>query len=194
VELTLSRPAPTGDRELLLRAQSGEAAAFGELVQVYMRRAYYGALGLVGNPEDARDLSQEAFARAYRARDRIDPELPFYTWYYQILRRLCFNFIRDRKSRREKLSQESHWIAENAGWRAKQDNPQSRVVRNEIRERVRAAIERLPDREREVLVLKEFEGLRYREIAQLLGIPLGTVMSRLYTARKHLAAVIEGEA
>ena len=93
----------TNDRELILRARSGERAAFGELVQRYMRRAYYAALGLVGSHEDALDLSQEAFARAYRARERIDPDRQFYTWLYQILRRLCFNHVRDRRVRRERL-------------------------------------------------------------------------------------------
>jgi len=191
VELTLSQPAPAGDRELVLRAQAGEAAAFGELVQVYMRRAYFAALGLVGSHEDALDLSQEAFARAYRARNRIDAELPFYTWYYQILRRLCFNHIRNLRTRREKLRQASEWLAEEAGSRAPGQNPEKAVERAETRRRVQRAIEKLGDREREVLVLKEFEGLKYREIAELLGIPIGTVMSRLYTARRRLADLLE---
>jgi len=157
-----------------------------------MQRAYYSALGLVGSPEDALDLSQEAFVRAYRARDRIDPELSFYTWLYQILRRLCFNFIRDRKLHRSKLEQASSWLVEQAERRSA-DDPQLSVERDRLRTRVRAAIDALPDRDREVLVLREFEGLRYREIGDLLDIPLGTVMSRLYAARKRLAAALEEE-
>lgn len=191
MELVLVQDTAASERDLILRAQAGETEAFGELVRRYMRRAYYGALGLVGNHEDALDLSQEAFARAYRARARIDPELPFYTWLYQILRRLCFNFVRDRRSRRDKLHQASSWLADEAGTRVGETDPQRAVETTELRERVRAAIEQLPDREREVLVLKEFEGLRYREIAELLGIPDGTVMSRLYTARKRLAVAME---
>jgi len=179
------------DRDLILRAQSGETAAFGELVQRYMRRAYYSALGLVGSHDDALDLSQEAFARAYRARKRIDPDLPFYAWLYQIIRRLCFNHTRDRRSYREKIERASDWLVEQAGRRANYADPHRIMVREEERLRVVKGIEQLPDREREVLVLKEFEGLRYREIARLLGIPIGTVMSRLYTARKRLAGVIE---
>lgn len=180
-----------GERELILRAQAGETAAFGELVQRYMRRAYFAALGLVGSPDDALDLSQEAFARAFRARHRIDPDRPYYTWQYQILRRLCFNFLRDKRSRRDKLRREAGWLADEAGERASFADPAKNLEREEIRRKVRSAIEELPEREREVLVLKEFEGLKYREIAELLGIPIGTVMSRLYTARKHLVAVIE---
>ena len=73
------------DRALVLRAQGGERAAFGELVTRYMQRAYYTALGLVGTHDDALDLSQEAFARAFRARGTIDPERPFFPWLYQII-------------------------------------------------------------------------------------------------------------
>jgi RNA polymerase sigma-70 factor (ECF subfamily) len=187
----LQSDGPVEDRDLIVRAQSGETAAFGELVERYMRRAYYSALGLVGSHDDALDLSQEAFARAYRARHRINPDLPFYAWLYQIIRRLCFNHTRDRRSHREKIERASNWLVEQADRRSTYTDPHRAMVREEERRRVTAAIDLLPDREREVLVLKEFEGLRYREIAHLLGIPIGTVMSRLYTARKRLAGVIE---
>jgi RNA polymerase sigma-70 factor (ECF subfamily) len=191
LELALAEEIPASERELILRAQAGETAAFGELVGRYMRRAYYAALGLVGSPEDALDLSQEAFARAYRARQRIDPDLTFYTWFYQILRRLCFNFNRDRKLHSQKLRNAAGWLSDQASWRSREADPEHSVEREEDRRRVRAAIETLPEREREVLVLREFEGLRYREIARLLNIPIGTVMSRLYSARRHLVAALE---
>ena len=178
------------DADLIRRAQEGDRAAFGSLVERYMKRAYYSALGLVGSPEDARDLSQDAFARAYRARQTIDPDRPFFAWLYQIVRRLCFNFNRDRRSRREKLRDASLWLAEEAEARAPAPGPSRVLETSELCRTVRQAIEELPEREREVLVLKEFEGLRYREIAELVGIPIGTVMSRLYTARKHLAAAL----
>jgi RNA polymerase sigma-70 factor (ECF subfamily) len=191
LEITLDQPAPVTDRDLVVRAQAGEAEAFGLLVRTYMRRAYYGALGLVGNPEDALDLSQEAFVRAFRARKRIDPDLPFYTWFYQILRRLCFNHVRNRRTRRRRLREGADWLADQAGRRAPAGNPLEVMERHETRRRVQQAITGLKDHEREILVLKEFEGLKYREIAELLGIPIGTVMSRLYTARRHLADRLE---
>jgi RNA polymerase sigma-70 factor (ECF subfamily) len=184
-------PAEVSERDLVLRTRDGEAAAFGELVRRYMQRAYYSALGLVGSPEDARDLSQEAFVRAYRARTRLDPEFPFYAWLYQILRRLCFNFTRDRKLHREKLHDAASWLEQETSDRIGETNPQKNLERSETIAQVQASIETLADREREVLVLKEFEGLRYREIAELLDIPIGTVMSRLYTARRHLATAIK---
>jgi RNA polymerase sigma-70 factor (ECF subfamily) len=179
------------ERDLILRTKAGEAEAFGVLVQRYMRRAYFAALGLVGSHEDALDLSQDAFIRAYRARERLDPELPFYTWLYQILRRLCFNFVRDRSLHRKKLESASRWLADQAGARGGDADPLRRAELAEMRRAVRSAIETLPDRDREVLVLKEFEGLRYREIAELLDVPIGTVMSRLYAARRRLAAALE---
>ncbi len=178
------------DRMLVLRAQRGERAAFGELVTRYMQRAYYTALGLVGNHDDALDLSQEAFARAFRARARIDPERPFFPWLYQIIRRLCFNHTRDQRSRRLKLEKAGSWLTDTTMGR-RPPSPDQAVMRAELREQVGAAIERLPERERETLVLREFEELRYREIAELLGIPIGTVMSRLYRARRSLAREIE---
>lgn len=175
------------DRALVLRAQSGDRQAFGELVSRYMRRAYYVALGLVGSHEDALDLSQEAFVRAYRARASIDPDRPFYAWLYQIVRRVCFNHLRDGRTRRRKLEEAGPWLVDVAGATAASTDPARFTERAELRARLEAAIEMLPEREREVLVLREFEGLKYREIADLLGIPIGTVMSRLYTARRNLA-------
>ncbi len=180
------------DGALVQKAQAGDRAAFGELVRRYMQRAYYVALGLVGSHEDALDLSQEAFARAFRARAGIDPERPFFAWLYQILRRLCFNFLRDRSTRRQRLAGATPWLVEQARERREND-PAREMERSELRERLTEAIDRLSAKEREVLVLREFEGLKYREIAELIEIPIGTVMSRLYSARRSLAAEL-GEA
>jgi RNA polymerase sigma-70 factor (ECF subfamily) len=178
------------DAWLVRRAQAGDAEAFGRLVERYMRRAYYVAFSLVGTREDALDLSQEAFARAFRARRTLDPERPFYAWLYRILRRLCFNFLRDRRSRTRTLQMAGSWLADEAATRVVSD-PAREFEREEARRRVAAAIERLPAREREVLALKEFEGLSYKDIAALVGIPIGTVMSRLYSARQRLADALE---
>lgn len=174
------------DRTLVMRAQNGEQAAFGELVAKYMQRAYYAALGLVGSHDDALDLSQEAFARAFRARGSIDPERPFFPWLYQIIRRLCFNHTRDTSSHRKKLERVGSWLADTTMGTGP-DRPDRALERSELRDQVAAAIDRLQPREREVLVLREFEGLRYREIAEAVDIPIGTVMSRLYAARRALA-------
>lgn len=193
MEMVLAQRTAVSERDLILRAQAGESEAFGELVVKYMKRAYFAALGLVGSHEDALELSQEAFARAYRARQRIDPDLPFYTWLYQILRRLCFNHIRDSRARWSKRGLAGEWLATQASKRAAEVDPARAAERAELKRRVQRAVERLTEKEREVVVLKEYEGLRYREIADLLGIPIGTVMSRLYSARRHLADLMEEE-
>jgi RNA polymerase sigma-70 factor (ECF subfamily) len=181
------------DRPLVLRVRSGDRDAFGELVLKYMRRAYFAALGIVGSHDDAMDLSQDAFARAFRARKRLDPDRPFYPWLYQILRRLCFNHLRNQKTRRARLEEAAGWLADRARSEAASTAPDRTVERAELRARLEAAIATLRPHEREVIVMREFEGLTYREIADLLGIPIGTVMSRLYAARKRLAATL-GEA
>lgn len=177
---------------LVRRAQDGDTDAFGELVAIYMQRCYYAALGMVGSPQDAEDLSQEAFVRAFRARARLDPDRPFYPWLYQILRRLCYNFTRDTSSRRKKLERAGGWLVAEATVRAASDDPERVRATEALRERLERAIGELPMAQREVFVLKEFEGLKYREIADLLGVPIGTVMSRLYAARQRLAARLEG--
>lgn len=178
------------DAALSRRARAGDSEAFGVLIDRYMRRAYVHALGIVGSREDARDLSQEAFVRAYRARHTLDPDRAFYAWLYQILRRLCFNFLRDTKTRaRLRDAHAADWVvavAQRPDW-----DPAREAERAEERQRVSMAITRLPRREREVLVLREFQELTYREIAELLDIPIGTVMSRLYAARKRLAESLE---
>lgn len=179
------------DAALVRLVQGGDREAFGQLVERYMRRAYYSALALVGSRDDALDLSQEAFVRAFRARRKIDPDRPFYAWLYQILRRLCFNFKRDRATRSRALASGAWLIAEEAASRGTSD-PAVVLERARLGERLTAAIDHLPDREREVFVLKEFEGLKYREIAELVCVPLGTVMSRLYAARRRLADALEG--
>jgi RNA polymerase sigma-70 factor (ECF subfamily) len=178
------------DEALSRRVRAGDTEAFGLLVERHMRRAYAHALGIVGSREDARDLSQEAFVRAYGARHTLDPGRPFYAWLYQILRRLCFNFLRDASVRRRLLHQRApDWLIVTE--RVQTDDPAVQVEREDARRRVSEAIAQLPPREREVLVLKEFEALKYREIADLLGVPIGTVMSRLYAARRRLADALE---
>jgi RNA polymerase sigma-70 factor (ECF subfamily) len=183
---------PSAEAILVRRARAGETAAFGELVSIYMQRCYYVALGLVGSPQDAEDLSQEAFARAFRARARLDPDRPFYPWLYQILRRLCFNFTRDTSARRRKLDYAGGWLVAEGRSRAAADDPEQVRATVALRERLEREIAKLSPTQREVFVLKEFQGLKYREIAELLDVPIGTVMSRLYAARQKLAERLEG--
>lgn len=179
------------DEELIRRAQAGDTEAFGLVVTRYMRQAYFSALGLVGSREDALDLSQEAFARAFNARRTIDPTRPFYAWYYTILRRLCFNWLRDRRARQAHLEESGHWLEALSA--STMEAPDRETERAEAHRRIARALATLPDMEREALVLKEFEGLKYRDIAARMGTPIGTVMSRLYSARARLARALEDQ-
>lgn len=188
-----ARYADASEALLMERASRGDSSAFGELVRRNMRRAYRAALGLVGSPDDALDLSQDAFVRALKHAGKLDPERPFYPWYYAILRRLCFNFLRDRKNRQRLLDETGTWLAEDLAGGGSEESPEGRLRREEARQVVARALSGLPEAQREVLVLREFEGLKYREIAELLEIPEGTVMSRLYTARRALADALEEE-
>lgn len=191
METVLDTAKDSDEAALVARAKTGDAAAFAALVERHMRRAYATALGLVGSHEDALDLSQEAFARAFRARATLDPGRPFYAWLYAVLRRLCFNHLRDRGTRRRRIDEERDWLVADAAAQAEEESPERRAAAAELRGRVAAAIEALPDTEREAIVLKEFEGLKYREIAELLDVPVGTVMSRLFSARRRLARALE---
>lgn len=191
--MALETTQPSDETLLVDRARRGDAAAFGTLVERHMRRAYHVALGLVGSPDDALDLSQDAFVRAFRARRTLQAGRPFYPWYYQILRRLCFNFLRDRGRRRGKLERASPWLVDDAARRAAARRPDRAAELAALRRRLERAIDGLPEHEREVFVLREFENLKYREIADLAGIPIGTVMSRLYSARRRLAAALDEE-
>ena len=126
--------ATSSEGALVRDARAGDAEAFGALVERHMRRAYYVALGLVGSHDDALDLSQEAFLRAFRARRSLDPERPFYPWLHQILRRLCFNFARNRQSRRRKLEEASTWLELQTSGRADELGPAVAIERAQLLE------------------------------------------------------------
>ena len=157
-------------RETLLAWKAGSAEAFERIVKLTMRRAYATAVGLLGNAEDASDISQEAFMAAYRARGRFDPAKPFYPWFYRILRNRCLNFIEKRR-RRAEISMDV--IAERPG---DAPSPEARLLRKERSERIWRALFSLSPDHREIIVLRSFQELSYREIAETLGISEGTVM------------------
>ena len=176
------------ERDVIIKCQNGDNQAFGYLVKKYMHRAYYIALGFIGSHDSAHDLSQEAFVRAYRAIKRFDPDKRFFTWYYQILRNLCFNFNRDKTRHARPFSE----IEENEIKRIPDSIDTDTVVeRNETQKLVWDAINELKPKDREIIVLKDFQDLSYKEIAEMLNVPIGTVMSRLYYARAALKAKLE---
>jgi RNA polymerase sigma-70 factor (ECF subfamily) len=176
------------EKELVERWLKGDKNAFGALVRRFMSDAYLIALGFAGNSEDARDLSQEAFIKAYAAREQFERGRPFYPWFYRILRNRCLNFIQRESKKHESL------FYDNDPDRERFASPSPSTLESlEREERVRlvhAAIERLSFDHREVIVLKNLKGYTYEQIASTLDIPIGTVMSRLYYARKMLKEIL----
>lgn len=175
-----------------MKCRNGDREAFGPIVEAYRRRAYFTALALVGNREEAFDISQEAFVRAFRALSRFDTSREFAPWFFRILRNLCASAHAKRKRRREdsleKLREEGRDFA--AGDRF---SPELLAERSEAEERIWRGLAEMDEKHREVVVLKDLQGYGYREIAEILDIPIGTVMSRLYHARRKLKETLLGE-
>ena len=182
--------------------------AFEAIVRRHMKDAYFIALGLVGNKEDALELSQEAFYRAFKNYDRLNAKDKFFPWFYQILRNLCFSHLRRRKVRRNhELRIADCGLAIGDA----EDNPQSEICnpksdegedpfdpeaiaeRNESKDRIWRAISRLDEKHREVIILRHFRNLSYDEMAKLLFCNRGTVTSRLYYARQRLKEILNDE-
>jgi RNA polymerase sigma-70 factor (ECF subfamily) len=169
------------------RCQAGDKEAFGHLVRRYAGAASGSAGLLLGCPDEALDASQEAFVRAWRNIRRFDAGLPFYPWYARILRNVCLSRLR-RRARRRTVELDDGWAAAPAA-----SDPVLEAERNERRDRIVRAVQRLPFHHRDVILMNHFQGLAYKVIAEVLNIPIGTVMSRLHNARKALRDQLAGE-
>ena len=154
--------------------KAGDNSAFRHLVQCYQAEAIAHAVGLLGNREDARDAVQEAYLNAFQALDRFDTSRRFYPWFYTILRNCCFKLAARR----------GRWQADTAD-DLEVLSPAPSVSVEETMSLERALFD-LADHEREIVTLKHLDGLSYEELAERLEVPVGTIMSRLYHARKKL--------
>jgi len=177
------------EREVVIDWKKGNKKAYEKLVRHYMQDVFLVAYGMVGNREDARDLSQEAFVKAYQARERFDEDRPFYPWLYRILKNHCLNFIKRGMRYTTSLYYEDNPDREK--FASPGATPVEEMERSERHRLLRAAMDMLSDDHREIIVLKNFRDHSYQEIADILDIPIGTVMSRLYYARKALKDIIE---
>ncbi len=170
---------------LLVRCQQGDRASFDPIVLRYMRQATAFALGWTGSQQDALDLSQEAFARAYRSIRSFDASRPFFPWYHRILKNLCLNHMASAARRHEVP------LVDREGIEQVGPTPEQHAEREELRRQVWQSLRRLDHSHREILILREFQELTYAEISALLEIPRGTVMSRLHEARQKLRRQLE---
>ncbi|MFQ5766886.1 MAG: RNA polymerase sigma factor [Acidobacteriota bacterium] len=178
-------PSLRSDEELIEAWKSGKSAAFDELVERHMKRIYNLGYRLTGTHDDADDLAQETFIRAYRGLSRFRGESRFSTW----LTRITLNLSRNPRRRHLSLSQQVEEPVESA------PGALDRVVTREKRQRVRQAVAGLPLKQRQTLLLRLFEGLRYREIAAVLGTTTGTAKANFFHAVKGVARQLaEGDA
>jgi RNA polymerase sigma-70 factor (ECF subfamily) len=178
------------DAQLMVAVQQGNPMAFRVLVERYKKKAYYAALKLVGDPDEAYDVSQEAFIRIYNARSRYDPAHPFYAWFYTILRNLARNHLQKRSIRLAYVIRTKRIHKRSLEF---YDSPECIAEADETKKAVWSAIGKLSFDHREIIILRHFEDMSYEEIARLLGIAVGSVMSRLYYARSKLRDLLGEE-
>jgi RNA polymerase sigma-70 factor (ECF subfamily) len=174
---------PGDDAALVRAAQVGDQAAFTGIVRRYQRAIYRLAYGLTRNAADADDLAQETFVRAYRALERFRVGEPLYPWLSRITMNLTFSLFRHRRRRPETALEP---LVEAGQQWGVNDDPLDRTADREQREQLQAAFAGLSEEHQSVLALRAIEGLSYEEIAGTLGVPIGTVMSRLSRARGEL--------
>ncbi len=174
------------DRTLVMKIRTGDKKALGQLVERHKKLAYQLALGLVGNRDGAYDISQEAFLRVYRSADKFDDSQPFLPWFYTIVTNLSRTWLKRRSNRENKMVD----VDDTSYLMVAEGTPESALVRKETINQLRKALQKLSFDDREIITLQHFRGMSYDEISDLLDIPKGTVMSRLYYARKKLAELM----
>lgn len=175
------------EQELASLARRGDQDAFAQLVRDNERRVYTLALRLCGNPEDAMDLAQETFLRAWSALPNFRGSSSFSTWLYRLTYNACVDFLRKNSLRREvslPLTEEAPDVPDHTG------DPHQALERKERRQALERGLAQLPEHYRSVLVLRELSGLSYREIGDVLKLDLGTVRSRLARARGELRKIL----
>jgi RNA polymerase sigma-70 factor (ECF subfamily) len=183
------------DAELVDRARAGDRDAARQLAERYQRRILGVVVGMVRNPEDARDVVQETFVRAFRNLRGFKGDSSFYTWLYRIAVNLAIDLQRREAKRATVVFDENQPTGDQEtgafGDRDAGEDPFDAVRNRELGRKIFDAIDGLTPDHRAVILLREIEGLSYEEISEVLGCSLGTVMSRLHYARKKLQAKLK---
>jgi RNA polymerase sigma-70 factor (ECF subfamily) len=186
---------PAEEIRLIAGAKHGDHASFEELVDRYMGKAMTVARAYVNNRDDALELAQEAFYRVYRSLDGFREGEPFAPWFFRILRNACLSFLeKHRKRRHLSIDAPIGGDPDNSPMAVADPDsvrPEARVEQSEEQHQLRQALDSLPLMHKEILVLRHFEDLDYASIAQVLDIPIGTVMSRLFHARRKLKDALD---
>ena len=189
---TKQEHAALSDEKLVRLAQRGDMRAFEELVARHRDKIYARAFSMVRNEDDAVDLSQEAWVKAWQRLKQFQGESSFVTWMTRIVINLCLDHLRKMKRHRaesiELMEEESGGVERQMP--VVQINPTEGLERGEIRQRIDKALGQLSYEHRTVLILHEFEQLEYKEIAKRMQCSIGTVMSRLFYARRRMANLL----
>ena len=171
------------------RVRAGDTDAFEALVTAYQKQIYNLTLRYVSSPEDAADLTQESFLRAFRSLESFRGDSRFSVWMYRLTTNVCIDFLRSRgRGTASSLTVEND--DEELELPDQRFDPQKELERRELRRAVQAGLESLSEDAREIVILRELEGLSYAEIGDRLGLEAGTVKSRLFRARKALCGYL----
>ena len=177
---------------LVQRIQNGDADAFAVLMEEYQKKVYLLALRTVGNQQDAEDMTQEAFLRAYRSIHSFRGDSKLSVWLYRLTTNLCIDLLRSR-GRKPTVSltvEDNDEDTQELDVTDERYDPEEIFQRRELQRAVQRGLASLPEDYRVILVLRELEGLSYAEIGEVLGLEEGTVKSRLFRARKKLCAFL----
>ena len=185
-------PGEEADQQLVERVQKGDKRAFEVLVLKYRHRIYSLVSRFVRDPDEVQDVVQEAFIKAYRALPAFRGDSAFYTWLYRIAINTAKNYLvsRSRRPPGVDIEVEDAEYLEGAGSLRDNADPESLLATEQLRAAVDGAIRRLPEDLRTALSLREYEGLSYEEIAEVMRCPVGTVRSRIFRAREAVDAEI----
>ena len=194
-EATLAQP-DVSELDLVKRCQAGETEAFDELVTRYRTRIFGMIYNMVHNEQDAWDLAQDSFVKAWKSIRRFRGKSSFYTWMYRIVMNVTIDWLRKKQIKGAGTEFDDAVQLKEIDPAARtapkaEELPYERMERGEVRTQINNAIAQLTPEHRAVILMKETEGMQYHEIAEALGCSIGTVMSRLFYARKRLQSLLK---